>query len=62
MASPIEKIKAAVERLDYYGAPPNDSPVFVEGSGEGCLYELLDGEEGDRITLGDLRDLITEAG
>lgn len=57
MTSQIERIKAAIHRLDYYGAPPDDSAVYVSRSG-GSFYELLDGIEGVPITLGDLRLLV----
>lgn len=55
-----EKIAGAVARLDHYGAPSNDSPLFCEQRSANCLYELLDGIEGEPITLGDLRLWLAE--
>lgn len=49
----IEKLKNAIERLDSYGAPRDDSRVFVDE--DNCSYELLDGEDGPNLTLADLR-------
>lgn len=61
----LERLAKAINRLDYFGAPPDDSPVFVEHD---SIYELLDRSEGECdnmdeatvITLGDLRKLIEE--
>lgn len=55
-----EKIRKALERLDYYGAPPDDSPIYVDSRADGTSYELLDGEEGPQLTLADLRLLVAE--
>lgn len=61
---PINKIKAAINRLDFYGAPADSSPVMIDS--DNTLYEMLDRSEGlgdnmegaKQITLGDLRQLM----
>lgn len=45
----------ALARLDEYGAPPDDCPLFVDWNN--CSYELLNGEEGERLTMRHLRQL-----
>lgn len=54
----LQKLKRALDRLDSYPpVPSDDSAVFVDW--DNCLYELVDGEEGPILTLGDLRDLVS---
>lgn len=54
----MRKLKRALERLDSYGAPSDDSPVMIDE--HNTLFELIDGEEGPVLTLGDLRDIVRE--
>lgn len=62
----LTKLKVALNRLDHFGAPPNDSTVEVAASN--CNYELMDQSEGlghdmegaQCLTLADLRELAGE--
>jgi hypothetical protein len=55
----LEILKACIDRLDYFGAPDDSSPIFVM-LGNTC-YELV-AEEGPgsekQFDLGDLREAV----
>jgi hypothetical protein len=56
----IERLRAAIERLDSYGAPPDDRQVYIDD--DNCLFELVPDEQVGTapITLFDLRCLLVE--
>jgi hypothetical protein len=57
--SAIAKLRACLERMDSFGAPSDDCPVYVDSNN--CLFELVPDEEGaPQFKLGDLRDLVKE--
>lgn len=65
MKTMVEKLRDGIARLDAYGAPDDDAPLFVDSNG--CGYEVLDGNEVadpdapcNPFTLGMLRLLVAE--
>jgi hypothetical protein len=53
----LEPFKQAVDRIEYFedGLGDVDWPIFTEDSRDNCLNELLDGIEGERLTVAHLR-------
>ena len=66
MTPQLARLKKAINRLDYFGAPPHNSPLYVDE--DNTFHEMLDKSEADgddigdsrMLTLGDLRQLIEE--
>lgn len=57
MRAALKPFAAAYDRLRSYdeSEPPDDAPLMAEH--DHCSFELLDGEEGPAVTVGDLRNV-----
>lgn len=53
-----KRLANALNLQDEYEVLPDDA--IIEVISGNVSYELYDGEEGPRLTLGDLRDLVNE--
>ncbi len=47
--------KAYIRMRSYGVYPADDTPLFAGADGGWTLYELIDGEEGPTVKVGDLR-------
>lgn len=44
----------AFTRLESYGEPPHDTPLYACTDEDSIMFELLNGEDGDRLNVGTL--------